>query len=95
MSELTSDTSCSASDSSNTMPISTALPSSGSASPWYRRCRPSVVSMRDPVCGKTIHPNRISQVREGTTFYFCSTHCRRKFMPAAFLERTYRITWDT
>ena len=80
-------------ESSTSMGISTAVPSPVATLPCYRRCRPAILRMSDPVCGKMIHPNEFSQVRDGTTFYFCSAHCRRKFMPAAILERTYRLTW--
>jgi YHS domain-containing protein len=36
---------------------------------------------RDPVCGMTVDPQKTTAaaVREGVTFYFCSTSCRDKF----------------
>jgi len=82
-------------ETSNSITISTAVPSPVASLPYYRRCRPPVIRITDPVCGKVIHPNELSQVRDGTTFYFCSAHSRRKFMPAAILERKYRLTWNT
>ncbi len=36
----------------------------------------------DPVCGMKVHPQSAAAVveREGEKFYFCSTHCRDKFV---------------
>jgi Cu+-exporting ATPase len=41
----------------------------------------SMLGGKDPVCGKDLQPNTAtsSLVREGKTFYFCSTDCRAKF----------------
>jgi Cu+-exporting ATPase len=35
----------------------------------------------DPICGMTVDPTRAagSSVRDGQTYYFCSTHCKAKF----------------
>ncbi|HJQ35698.1 MAG TPA: heavy metal-binding domain-containing protein, partial [Thermoanaerobaculia bacterium] len=35
----------------------------------------------DPICGMTVDPARAagSSVRDGQTYYFCSTHCKHKF----------------
>jgi Cu+-exporting ATPase len=45
---------------------------------------------KDPVCGMTIAENDASGTAEpqGTTYYFCSEGCRRKFVanPAAFVK---------
>jgi Cu+-exporting ATPase len=37
--------------------------------------------IKDPVCGMTVDPKNAAAaaVREGTTYYFCSTSCRDKF----------------
>lgn len=39
---------------------------------------------KDPVCGMTVNPQKAAAaaVREGVTFYFCSTSCRDKFEQA-------------
>jgi Cu+-exporting ATPase len=35
----------------------------------------------DPICSMTVDPATArSAVRDGQTFYFCSEHCRRKFL---------------
>jgi Cu+-exporting ATPase len=37
----------------------------------------------DPICGMTVDERTaISAERDGNTFYFCSEHCRRKFLSA-------------
>ncbi len=40
--------------------------------------------VKDPVCGMTVDPKNAAAaaVREGTTYYFCSTSCRDKFEQA-------------
>jgi len=44
----------------------------------------------DPVCGMTVEPARVAGKAEhdGRTFYFCSTHCRNKFVaaPATYIK---------
>src|SRR3954468_11290036 len=44
----------------------------------------------DPVCGMTVTPSSAAGSFEhnGTTYYFCSEHCRKKFAadPEAFLS---------
>jgi len=39
-------------------------------------------SARDPICGMEVDPESAAATaeRNGETFYFCSEHCRRKFM---------------
>ena len=39
------------------------------------------LSVIDPVCGMTVDERTaISAERDGKTFYFCSEHCRKKFL---------------
>lgn len=46
-------------------------------------------SARDPVCGMTVDPATAERMSElnGTTYYFCSSRCREKFVadPAQFI----------
>ena len=45
----------------------------------------------DPVCGMTVDPHAApTTAHAGTTYHFCSEHCRRRFLadPQQFLERT-------
>jgi len=36
---------------------------------------------KDPVCGMTVdEATALSAERDGKTFYFCSDHCRKKFL---------------
>ncbi|CAN5416537.1 hypothetical protein BH09MYX1_BH09MYX1_29200 [soil metagenome] len=38
---------------------------------------------KDPVCGMTVDPKTaIHAERDGTKSYFCSEHCREKFLSA-------------
>jgi len=38
----------------------------------------------DPICGMTVNEaTALSAVRDGETFYFCSEHCRKKFLSQA------------
>ncbi len=38
---------------------------------------------RDPICGMTVNVNTAQKAtRDGETFYFCSDHCRDKFLSA-------------
>ena len=38
---------------------------------------------KDPVCGMTVEKiTSLHAEREGETFYFCSDHCRQKFLAA-------------
>jgi P-type Cu+ transporter len=41
-----------------------------------------MVEIKDPVCGMTVTPAEAagSAMRDGVTYYFCSTHCRDKFL---------------
>lgn len=41
----------------------------------------SMLGGKDPVCGKELQPTTAatSEVREGKTFYFCSSDCKAKF----------------
>ena len=35
----------------------------------------------DPICGMTVDPaTALHAERDGKTFYFCSEHCREKFL---------------
>lgn len=39
---------------------------------------------KDPICGMTVDTATGLHVdRDGETFYFCSEHCREKFLAAA------------
>ena len=45
-----------------------------------RRSSPAVKLVRDPVCGTHVQPrSELSVASGGTTYYFCSDECRRKF----------------
>ena len=36
---------------------------------------------KDPICGMTVDPGKaLHAERDGKTFYFCSAHCRTKFL---------------
>lgn len=36
---------------------------------------------KDPICGMTVDEGTALRVeRDGKTFYFCSDHCRQKFL---------------
>jgi YHS domain-containing protein len=38
---------------------------------------------KDPICGMTVDPNTaIHAESNGATSYFCSEHCRQKFLSA-------------
>ncbi|MFA5180537.1 MAG: YHS domain-containing protein [Syntrophales bacterium] len=38
---------------------------------------------KDPICGMTVdEATALSAERDGKTFYFCSEHCRQKFLTA-------------
>ncbi len=38
---------------------------------------------KDPICGMTVDKAKaIHAERDGETFYFCSEHCRQKFVSA-------------
>ena len=38
---------------------------------------------KDPICGMTVDPKTaLHAERDGTHFYFCSDHCREKFLSA-------------
>ena len=38
---------------------------------------------KDPICGMSVdESSALSAQRDGQTFYFCSDHCRQKFMSA-------------
>jgi YHS domain-containing protein len=39
---------------------------------------------KDPICGMTVdEATAIHAERDGKTFYFCSDHCREKFLSTA------------
>lgn len=38
---------------------------------------------KDPICGMSVDESSAHSVkRDGQTFYFCSDHCRQKFLSA-------------
>ncbi len=38
---------------------------------------------KDPICGMTVDPTTaLHAERDGAQFYFCSDHCREKFLSA-------------
>jgi P-type Cu+ transporter len=40
-----------------------------------------ITMMRDPICGMTVdEATSLHAERDGQTFYFCSPHCREKFL---------------
>lgn len=49
---------------------------------------------KDPICGMTVdEATALSAERNGQTFYFCSEHCRRKFLaPAATAQNLVQLT---
>ena len=53
---------------------------------------PSATTAIDPVCGMTVDPKTAAGSFEyqGTTYYFCSTHCLHRFQkdPESFLNRS-------
>lgn len=56
----------------------------GPAPPARSPSRQGVKLVRDPVCGTHLPPaNAISLTADGTTHYFCSEECRRKFRKSA------------
>ncbi len=43
----------------------------------------TTVNTKDPVCGMTVdEASALHAERDGKTFYFCSDHCRQKFLSA-------------
>lgn len=41
----------------------------------------SKTTTKDPICGMTVdQATAIHAERDGETFYFCSEHCRQKFV---------------
>ena len=41
----------------------------------------TTIDTKDPVCGMTVdEASALHAEREGQTFYFCSDHCRQKFL---------------
>ncbi len=43
----------------------------------------SKTTTKDPICGMTVDKaTAIHADRDGDTFYFCSEHCRQKFVSA-------------
>ena len=40
-----------------------------------------ITKTQDPICGMTVdEATAIHAERDGKTFYFCSDHCRQKFL---------------
>lgn len=50
-----------------------------------------MANQTDPVCGMTVDPGTAAAVaeHEGTTYYFCSSHCQKSFVkdPAKYLAK--------
>ena len=43
----------------------------------------TTTNTKDPVCGMTVdEASALHAERDGKTFYFCSDHCRQKFLAA-------------
>ena len=43
----------------------------------------SITEAIDPICGMTVNTSTaLFAERRGETFYFCSEHCRQKFLTA-------------
>jgi P-type Cu+ transporter len=41
----------------------------------------STAETKDPICGMTVNDTTaLHAERDGKTFYFCSDHCRQKFL---------------
>lgn len=41
----------------------------------------TISSTKDPICGMTVDPSTALHAdRDGKTFYFCSDHCKQKFL---------------
>lgn len=41
----------------------------------------SIAETKDPICGMTVNETTaLHAERDGKTFYFCSDHCRQKFL---------------
>jgi Cu+-exporting ATPase len=56
-------------------------PNAGPSKELFPLVSPPPAGALDPICGMTVDPAHAagSHVYKGTTFYFCSTHCLRKF----------------
>ena len=49
----------------------------------------SHVEIIDPVCGMTVTPETsFHEERDGTLFYFCSSHCKEMFLSTSNPEFT-------
>jgi YHS domain-containing protein len=57
------------------------------------------MNAKDPVCGMDVEPNEAAGQSEyhGTTYYFCSNECKRKFdqRPEAFVKQTQKAAGTT
>ena len=43
----------------------------------------TTVNTKDPICGMNVdEASALHAERDGKTFYFCSDHCRQKFLSA-------------
>jgi len=43
---------------------------------------------KDPICGMTVdEATALHAERDGKTFYFCSDHCREKFLSASAVAK--------
>ena len=48
----------------------------------------TTTNTKDPICGMTVDEASALRVeRDGKTFYFCSDHCRQKFLSAPAGEK--------
>lgn len=44
---------------------------------------------KDPVCGMTVdQATALHAERDGTTYFFCSDHCQKKFLAAPVDEKS-------
>jgi YHS domain-containing protein len=49
---------------------------------------------KDPICGMTVdEATALHAERDGKTFYFCSDHCRQKFMSTPRRCKAGREVW--
>jgi len=48
-----------------------------------KKMKMSKTETKDPICGMSVdESSAFSTKRDGQTFYFCSDHCRQKFLSA-------------
>jgi xanthine dehydrogenase accessory factor len=77
-----------------TAPAGTGATSAPDAPDAAGRAKPVPAQAVDPVCGMTVPATAASfpLTRDGVTYYFCSTNCRRRFEqdPAAYAPKETR-----